>query len=75
MSGIDLDRVAEELAPLAVVARNHAGHCLLIGHGLAHPDLDLAAHPEPAAPLRDQGRRKRPHTTPLCSRPYATWNR
>src|ERR1035441_9645913 len=30
-AGIDVDRVAEQLAPVAVVARNHAGHRLLIG--------------------------------------------
>ena len=51
-AGIDVNRIAEQLAPLTVVARNHAGHRLLVGHRLAHTNLDLPGRPEPAAPRR-----------------------
>src|ERR687887_762760 len=51
-AGLHVDAVAEELTPLAVVARDDAGDRLRLGHRLAHADLDLATRPEPAAPRR-----------------------
>jgi hypothetical protein len=48
-AGVDVNRVAEELAAAPMVPGDHARDCLLIGDGLTHADLDLAAYSEPAS--------------------------
>src|SRR5450432_2980918 len=48
-SGVDGDRVAEQLAAGSVVAGNDACHRVLACDGLPRADLDFAGRPEPAA--------------------------